>query len=408
MIIRSLALAFFFLFTAVGALAQQPADPEEEVVEEEVIPDVLLGKYPESVRQAGETWADAWRATPRLVSLKSPDETLDIRTQLQDRIKLLGEKRFSNREWKGYWELQITTAQALAEEMKKADADLDQLAGIEAWIELANKKVANQDKYFDAIQKERDALKERLEATLESKIPEGDEISTTLDPNPYEKRSIHLAELEHRIEVQEHNRRQVESEVTFIKSQLESDRVLSDALKKDLELAKEELKISLSQENDETHWGQLWQEVAVKSRSKVEKLDDESDYGGARERSRMVELGLAESQIEFRTARISDLNVQYEKDGSIGLWLVATWETILQWAKNSAWKIVIGLFFVYLGMRVALRMTARGVRIILERTDDDPDSDDDGDQRRETLADVFSGVLRIAIYIVGGLIALEQ
>jgi small conductance mechanosensitive channel len=46
--------------------------------------------------------------------------------------------------------------------------------------------------------------------------------------------------------------------------------------------------------------------------------------------------------------------------------------------------------------------------VILKCVDDDPDTEDDGDQRRKTLADVFLSVARIAIYVVAGLLALEQ
>jgi len=86
----------------------------------------------------------------------------------------------------------------------------------------------------------------------------------------------------------------------------------------------------------------------------------------------------------------------------------ATWETVLDWFLHRAWRVAIALVLIVIAVRVALRITRHGVRIILERADDNPEVDDDKDQRRQTLGDVFASVARIAIFIVAGLIALEQ
>ena len=83
-------------------------------------------------------------------------------------------------------------------------------------------------------------------------------------------------------------------------------------------------------------------------------------------------------------------------------------ETFYQWLFREAWLVVLVLILLYFGVRFARRLLDRGVQVILKRADDNPDVDDDGDQRRKTLADVFLSVARIALYIVAGLVALEQ
>ncbi|MBW1877847.1 MAG: mechanosensitive ion channel family protein [Deltaproteobacteria bacterium] len=408
-----LTLAFLFVSPA---FAQDPPAVEEEATEAPTAADLasetLLGQLPESVQASGQEWAEAWHAIPRLVSLQATSEpSQDLAEQLAEQLKLLGEKTFSNREWKSYWEKQATTADALTAALREANAAADLVDGIERWAELAKKKVPNQDKFFEALESQRDALEDRLEAALEEKGPGLDREQTgpeVTDPNPYERRSMILATLERRIEAQGLRRAVVASEVTFIEQQLTAEAILAEALDKDLELAVTELEIASSQANEDDVWGGLWTEIADASATKVERIRDEAVYGRARARSRQVELGLARSQITFRDGRIAELNTEYETEAALGTWFTATWETFLLWLRHQAWKIGIGLFLIYLGVRIALRLINRAKVYILEQADDDPDVDDDKDQRRQTLADVFASVTRIAIYIVGGLLALEQ
>jgi len=416
MSVRHLMLfALTFLFVT-PALSQEPPPPagEEPATEASAEDDsgALLGRLPESTQQAARDWAKAWHAVPRLVSLQAPAEpSRDLTEQLAEQLKVLGEKTFSNREWKGYWERQAKTATALATEMRAAGAPTDQVAGIERWAELAEQKVANQDKFFEALESQRDALEDRLEAALEEKAPSSDQAEVqpeVEDPNPYERRRMVLADLERRIAAQEQRRAMVASDITFIERQLDAEAILAEALDKDLELAESEHEIAESQAGQDDAWGQLWTEIADTSATKVERIRDEAVYGRARARSRKVELGLARSQIAFRDARIAELNGEYGQEAALGAWFTATWETFLLWLRHQAWKIGIVLLLIYVAVRVTLRLLDRVKVIILERTDDDPDVDDDRDQRRQTLADVFSSVVRILVYIVAILLALEQ
>jgi small conductance mechanosensitive channel len=416
MTLRHLMLLTLTLLLVPTAFAQDPPTPTPEEAVEELVEapgsEELLDRFPESVQEAGREWAKAWYAVPRLVSLQAPTEpSQDLAEQLAEQLKVLGEKTFSNREWKSYWERQGTTATALATELRAAGAPSDQIAGIDRWAELAGQKVPNQDKFFEALESQRDALEDRLEAALEEKSPSTDQEAAAPeveDPNPYERRRTVLANLEHRITAQEQRRAMVLSDVTFIEQQLKAEDILAEALDKDLELVTTELEIASSQADEDDGWGLLWTEIADASAAKVERIREEAVYGRARARSRHVELGLAQSQIEFRDGRIAELNGEYDEEAALGSWVTATWQTFLLWLRHQAWKIGIGLLLIYVGVRIALRLLDRVKVVILERADDDPDVDDDRDQRRQTLADVFASVARIVVYIVGGLLALEQ
>jgi small-conductance mechanosensitive channel len=80
----------------------------------------------------------------------------------------------------------------------------------------------------------------------------------------------------------------------------------------------------------------------------------------------------------------------------------------MEWLSQRAWQAVLSLLLVFLGMKLALRGMRRGVDMVLSRADDNSEVEDEGDLRRNTLADVFSSVAKMAIYVLAGLIALEQ
>ena len=405
-----LAIVALILGVTTPAIAQDVPEPPvgDEIPAVVIDPDLLLGSQPVAVQEAAQTWAEAWERTPRLVSLQAQEETTDLVTQLEDRLKLLGEKTFSNREWKTYWEVQSTTSAALSAALTAAGAST-LVEPLGRWTALADGKVRNQDAFFGAIQTERDALEDRLEAALQSASDEAIEVAAPMeDPNPYERRRARLDELDRTIADQQSRRALVASEVTFIERILESEDILAVALATDLELAETELSIARELSSDAGAWGRLWTTIADRTAIKVDTLSGELDYAQARKRSREVELGLAQSKIAFRDGRIDVLKAEHAEESSWASFAQATWRTLAQWLRTELWRIVLGLLAITIGVRFALRMVDRAGGVILARTDDDPDVDDDSDQRRETLADVFTGVVRITIFVIGGLLALEQ
>jgi len=371
--------------------------------------------YP-AVDTAWQDWRAAWDKTPRLVQLK--DDTTgdqDTTQAIETRLKRLGEKTFSNREWKKYWEEQQKTAadlqQALATVSGPGAATAGQMArGLELWAALASEKIDNQDRYFRGIEAERDALDERLEGLMEAPVATVKPAFTSTEiPNPYERRKLHLAELKQRIELQKQKRQLAEFEGRFIENQLESESLLMQSLTTDVELARRELAIAKTQASltSEGVWVGVWSQIATQANNKVRKLQDDALDGNTRQRKRKVEAGLATSQLEFRAQRIAELEQQHEDDSSYGSLMQAGWETFVLWGTEQAWRIAIYLSFLLIGIRLALRLVAKVSALIMGHAEGEPDNDDDVDQRSKTLASVFSGMARIAIYIIGGLWALS-
>ena len=372
----------------------------------------LAGALPESSQAPAQEWVDAWSNTPRLIMLGQDNEALSVDEALKNRLKQLEEKLFSNREWRTYWQHQSETVQALIDSLPAEVLTPEQGSGLAAWKALADDKVANQEVYFEAIESERDAVGGRLESLLEPTDASSDsgqaQDDVVEDPNAYERLSRYKVDLERKIEVQRGKKRIVEAERLFIEKQLATEETLSAALAKDLDLAQREVEIATSQSSMDSGWGQFWQTVQDKATAKVAKITSEVDDVRIRQRSRKVELGLGSSQVDFRDRRIEELKMELSAVSGYDSTAKAIGETFYQWLFREAWLVVLVLILLYFGVRFARRLLERGVKVILKRADDDPDVDDDGDQRRQTLADVFLSVARIAVYIVAGLVALEQ
>jgi len=360
-----------------------------------------------------EAWRADWRNTPRLVSLDvHASGGADTIEGLKGHLALLGLKTFSNREWKGYWERQNTSAAALVAALEaKPESNPSMVNAMRDWVELAASKVSNQDIYFQAIEAARDAAEERLESTLELQGSHTKALSTSIElPTPYERRKLKLADLSHRIETQKAKRQQASAENRYIQRQLESEKSLNMALKKDVELATTEIVIAGEQRRGDgpEAWRRFWSEIEEVSTRKQQQLKKDADAGLDRLRTREVELTLGESQLEFRSSRIEALQAEYDTGASFSGWLDATSETVGNWLRQESWRLVLALLLLWIGIKLALRLIHKLSNIILARAEGNPDDPTDVDQRSKTLASVFSGIARIGVYIIGGLLALEQ
>ncbi len=409
-------LCFIALSVASMASAQDaPVDGEPgfEVLGIEVPVEVevprLLGTYGPDAQAAADVWSEAWSDVPTLVSLRGDANTANMEGELELRLAALGEKTYSNREWRAYWERQGATMALLIEAVQASDGDVSVLGAMQQWVDLAAAKVVNQDAFFEAIELERDALEARLEASITAEGGEASAVDTVSeDPNPYEERTLRMAKLDAEIASQQAKRTAAEVEIAYIEQILSAEEILGTALTTDLELAQTELAIARSLANGDDLWGELWGTIVGRTELKVEEIGSEVDYGKMRKRAREVELGLSQSKIAFRDSRLAALHEPYDEETSLNSWLAATWATALVWLRSQLWRILLGLGAVYIGVRLAKRFTRRATTYVVQRADDDADTEDDGDQRRKTLAEVFIGVATITIYVIGGLLALEQ
>ncbi len=400
----------------VPASSPAPAAPDQVEVGEAQPAAPAGAQFGPEVNKAATEWQVAVRKTPRLVSLKAEAAAGDLQAQLKARLKVLGDKTYSNREWKDYWTKQVATASALADALAKgADDDASvksMVSGLRSWTSLAKAKSNNQDVYLKAIETERDAIEDRLESAMDA--PAANKEATAPAPseeeNPYEQRQRTLVELQKNIVTQRAKRVQTQSDLKLIEQQMQTEGILLKALVKDAELARTERDIARNESKTQagTAWLEVWRELTKDAEAKMLTLDDEVDHGAARKRAREVEAGLARSQVKFRDERIKELETRYERDSGVRTLAEAAWKTFINWLTYDSWRIVIGLLLVWVGLKFALHLLGKGVTVVMNRAEGDPDDTTDDDHRVLTLVTVFQSVVKIGLYDVALLLALDQ
>jgi moderate conductance mechanosensitive channel len=360
---------------------------------------------------AERAWTDALRATPSLVSLgqmedlgKAGDRLVSV---LKDRLKLLGAKTFSNREWKTYWQRQKSTAKALITAQPAAGRQ----QGLTEWADLAGAKSANQDTYLAAIETERDAVEERLEAALtEHREKSTAKPSPSQPGNRLQQRRNEIKELRQQRAQQIRKEGAANLELALIERLIASEKLLHMALAKDVELAELELAIATRQVGiADAAWSDLWAPIREATEGKLAKLVAEVEFSAQRGRSLELERGLAQSQIAHRARKQAELTASIKTANSFDGWLDAAYRTATDWITHKLWLVLLSLLGIYLGLKVALKMIDRSVRALAQTADDgDDDKLSQKEQRAQTLAAVAAGLLKFTAYAVACLTALEQ
>ena len=370
---------------------------------------------PSEVEALADKWREAWKLTPSLVSLRPPGEdTFDGSVEtLEPQYKSLLLKKISNKAWTRYWEKQAELTSALIVQLKGLGTTGGlYLSGVSAWDELARDKVVNQAAFFEALEIQEREVKARLDAARqnpEEKLAPQKVVSDEL--TPYKARRVRLDVLTSEIKVEKQRKRAAEANSVLIEQLLVSQRSLCKAQAIDSELARRERNIGhreLNNLQNVSKWRMFWTDVGGKARKKTAKIemDEKSCERAVVQLDTEKDVLLAE--VTARTKRVESLSAEYKTVGGMDEWLTATWETLLDWLKERAWRILFGLFVIYLIVRFALKLIRRFQEVMESKAEGDPDDPSDDNQRFMTLAKVFTGVSRIAVYIIGGLLALEQ
>jgi len=414
-----------------GVATDAPAAPDTgptvaPVPTPKVDPPLEPVKEPEGLDKAQEAWLEALTSKPILVSLgrlQGGQDNDDVTETLKARLKLLSSKRFSNREWKNYWEKQRETGRVLAslyEKLAGAYAERDpnrsklaksKAAGLKDWTNLAENKTTNQDVYLNAIQTERDAISERLEAAIQQgSTVKKQPTKSTVDLSPFEARKQHLNDLRQRRRFQNEQLKIAETELKLIDRQLNSGKTMLMALKRDAELAQWEHRIAVKQgASQDISWAAVWTPIAQNTAEKTGKIDLEARYGEARSRGLMVEQGLAKSQIQYRMTKIKQIEGKIKDESGFMGWVTAIWDTLRTWALTKGWKVIAILVLIWFGVKLSVRLTRKMTKTIVSAASDDDDEHvSKGEQRAETIGGVFGGITRIIIYAVAMLFSLEQ
>ena len=173
-----------------------------------------------SLSEAQMAWADSWADKPALVTLGDlgalDGTSSEIENRLKERLRGLGRKTFSNREWKAYWTRQNTSAKTFAAALTQANQTLF-AQSLDSWAQLASDKMANQDLYLAAIEMERDAVEKRLEASVtEASQKSNSNPAEAAELSPFQQRQAMIEGLEHELDMQERRTLRAEQALAMI------------------------------------------------------------------------------------------------------------------------------------------------------------------------------------------------
>jgi len=405
--IRSLLVFLILCLPGIAAAQPNPALPSDLV---------------HRIEAAERAWIDAILTEPLLVSLGAfPDLSnagAQLTSVLRDRLKLLDRKVISNRQWREHWTEQHRAAaelESLYGELASTATGADERAAADArqatardWTALADSKMSNQDDYLISIKTERDSVEERLENTRDSALPldaKQAPLATSVGATPFEERAARIAELRFRQNFQSERRAVASLELKLVKQQAESSVLLYHALKKDVELSLEEQRIAKAQLlSSDPQWSKRWLPIAEAARVKAKKIEQELHLSAERQHSIEFEVNLAESKTAYRDQKHGEIEQERQQAEAFSGWLEAVFST----ARQQAPRVLGALLLVFLAGRLALWLVALTARTLIKVVqDDDPDHVSAFEQRANTIASVFRGVGKIAIYVVGTLVAFD-
>ena len=405
--ICSLLVFLILFFQGIAAAQADPASPSD-----------LLHQ----IEMAEQVWLDTILTPPLLVSLGAFPDLSNAGTQLtsilRDQLKLLDRKVISNRQWQEHWINQRRVATELeplygelarmATGAEERAAATGKQAAARDWAALADTKVRNQDAYLNGIKTERDAVEERLENTLGSDA-QRDAIQAAPSPSvgatPFERRAAHIAELRFRQEFQRERHAAARVELKLVKQQAESSAILKRTLKQDVALAHEEQRIAQAQLlNSDAKWSDRWLPIASTATTKVEKIEQELHLSEVRQHSIEFEVTLAASKAAYIDQKREGIERERQEAEALSGWL----EAVLATGRQRAPRVLGVLLLILLAGRLALWLVGLVARTMMKVVaDDDTKNVSAKEQRANTIADVFRGVGKIAIYVVGTLVAFD-
>jgi small conductance mechanosensitive channel len=374
---------------------------------------------------AETAWIEHHDETPDILLLKvEKAETPEEGWKLH--VFRLSEKSRSNREWYEYWKKQGALAKKL---IGQYDALLavgpspmisDRKKGMEAWVQLTQDKLVNQDAYLRTIDSEKEAYETRLDAALsekaelgqedaedssESKTAFASEGGADSGPSAYERHKKKLAFLNRQYRMQQSKQREAKNDSEMTTKLIKAKNGQLDAQKADLALVKRELEITKDQVTlltEDKPWLQIWESIYTQVKGKVQKIGDV-----AKEQRLAITQLKAEksyydalSKIKADRAKAIDRQIDTEKKVLPRAVLIS----IKDRALSKGLVVIATLLFAWVSM-IAVR---RGGDKIRQRVSDGDDGSlTDNEQRAETLVRVFSGVIRMAVFIITFLVLLD-
>jgi len=397
------------VFVLAFALAPASVPAQEAPADEEPV----APAEPEEVTVAelAERWLVAWREGPVLVAAEEGAEVPDpedrgahIRAALEE----LNRKSLSNRAWKEFWEQQRELVTALSARIQAEEPDSPRLEELQRWVQLAESKIASQDVLMSALQARSAAIEEELDLPPP---PETIEITPlSEDAGPYIRRTARIADLKRSITTQTRRQGEDRDLLAYLEAQAPSEAELLGALRTDRDLADAELAIARAgaDRRPRSELTPIWKEIGDAASTKTRRIAGDLARRELDRRNRELEVSLLTSELDLRRGRLAELNAKLEAERGLPSLIDATQQSVMLWLRHKAPLVALRLLLIVLAAFLALRFVRRVAGSVISRAEARAPDDTAGKQRRETLIDVFSSLVRLLVLGTAALLALSE
>jgi len=408
----------------VAALAEKKARYDDHL---------RVGDLEQDLRAVEETWyGHLTQNKPQIFHFAPPDEN-KVKTREERwtyHIFELGEKARNNRAWYDYWKEQLNLTTNLSNKYRQAidkvgDSEhtaaakarmQSHLAALQEWMALCEKKMSNQDVYLKAIEMEKEAFENRLDAARKESatpdLPDAKSVKTSannsmdswlpsqnIKPTAYTKYKAALANLQNNLTDQQNRLSETENEQAFALKLVEAANILLESFRADNDLAAEELAIaekqSVGRDELDDVWLKRWDEIKVMTTAKVADLKT-----GAAEQEDTVRLLESEAsylgeRIKIITNRITDLQerVAAHKTG--------IYKALALTVRDIAFTRGLIIVAYLLAGWLAIRLIRKIGKVIVKRAADrGGTTNSEAEKTAGTLVGVFSSMGRAVVYLV--------
>jgi len=399
------------LLVFVLALALAPASAPAQEVPADEEPVAPAESEDVTVDELAERWLVAWRDGPVLVAAEEGPEVPDpedrgahIRAALEE----LNRKSLSNRAWKDFWEQQRGLVTALSARIGAEDPDSPRLEELQRWTQLAESKIASQDVLMAALQARSAAIEEQLDLP-----PRAETIEITPlpeDAGPYLRRTARIADLKRSIATQTRRQGEDRDLLAYLEAQAPSEAELLEALRTDRDLADAELAIARAgaDRRPRSELTPIWKEIGDAASTKTRRIAGDLARRELDRRNRELEVSLLTSELDLRRARLAELNAKLDAERGLPSLIEATQQSVMLWVRHKAPLVALRLLLIVLAAFLALRFVRRVAESVISRAEARAPDDTAGKQRRETLIDVFSSLVRLLVFGTAALLALSE
>jgi len=313
-------------------------------------------------------------------------------------------------------EAKAKAARALADARSEPRRLVKRQPALAAWAALAGDKMANQDRYYAAINKDIEAVEERVRGLADQ--PSDDalglakrtcETEPRRDETPLERyyecakaTKGEIRAVEDLIADTQAQRKLAADQSAALATLLEAQVIDERLVERELKIARGEHQRALDDPTETADWRAAWETYASRAAKKRTELQEA--VRTTKDTQRTLKVNDA-----FFSSELATLNQRKEQLAAYLTAHTTTWQLMratvaTAWTfLRGAWPVPIYLFLAWLLLGWSKRLARR----VIERANADADATRDERQRAETLTQVTRGAFKLLVIIGTSLLCLD-